>query len=576
MKTLKNRSLKYQLTSVVFLLSTLPLLLLSVFSMYYIRRTDLYHKHRRTKEITEHVSTILEKDIVKHKNKLNEFHLNILENQYNDFNVYENDIKMLMYQYLMGNKDEINMFLVKQDGSYVGTADLPKHYELPKFSNWGLLRNLKLTNDVLFYPNYDNLNDSFYKSFSLGKKISINKQEEAFLVLDFSTKYIQSLANSVKDLGDGYVQFIITAGNDRIIYNDSSFYSPIYFLDNVFRYERNDDEKKKTEAIKLEEMIQENTRIESFDITIYGLVSNVSDTSQIKSLLLGIAILIVITSFISIVMGFALTNTITKPIYKLLDSIKEYRPFKKLPDNEEQTYENEIQELNHEYRKLIKRIEKYRVEDYQQQELLRMSEIKALMAQINPHFLNNTLDTIKWKAKLQGLEDIVDITTQLSVLLKASMNPKTLISIKEELDFVKNYALLQENRYQDRFNFDMKYEESLMDYEIPKLILQPLVENAIIHGVEKCSYPVEVKVRIYKEDEKLMITVEDNGPGFDFHDGFKEESIGLTNIENRLKLHYYGNASLEITSGIGKGTKASIKINVSKEVNDDKSISSRR
>ena len=560
MKTLKNRSLKYQFTSVVLILSTLPLLLLSVFSMYFIRQTDIQHKHIRTKEITDTASQILETNIYKHKSSLNEFYLTILEKNYVDFEAHEEEIKTLMYQYLMGDKDKLNLYLINEKGEYVGTSNLPKYYEIPNFRNWGLLRMLNNTNDILFYPNYLEAENSFYKSFSIGKKVNLEEDKILYLILDFSTEYVQNLINSIKVTSDGYVQFVITAENDRIIYNDSSFHSPIYYLDNVFRYERIDRESESDKAVKLDEMIQESSHIEDLDITVYGLIPNVVNSSERITLITGISSLILLTAIISLLIGYALTNTITEPIYELVENIRFYRPFRKLSDQKPKTYENEIQELRHEFDKLIKRIEKYRIEELQQQELLRLSEIKSLMSQINPHFLNNTLDTIKWKAKLNDLEDIADMTSQLSVLLKASMNTEPLVSIREEIRFVNNYALLQQNRYSDRFNFKLEYDENLLDYHIPKLILQPLVENAIIHGVEKSSHSVDVFVSVKKEANYIVFEVKDNGPGFDPTTSFKDESIGLSNIKNRLRLHYEDNASMKISSIINEGTIALIKI----------------
>ncbi len=566
MKTLKDRSLKFQLISVVVLLSVIPLLFLSVFSMDFLQKTNLKNTRERTEEITKNAKVILEKDIKNHMKNINEFSYVLKDNKYFDLEANNKDILVLMHQYLMGNKNNLNMYLIKDDGSFVGTDALPKKYEIPNFKNWGFLRMLNESDDTLFYSNYDQSTATFYNSFSIGKKIT-TADNDYYLILDVSTGYILNLIESVKKTTESYVQFVITSDNDRIIYNDSIFHSNIYYLNNVFRYERLDNKEVLNNDIKLDDMILVSDYSNDFNITVYGLIPKKINDAQISYLSLVIISLLLFTTIVSLAIGYYLTNSIASPIYDLLNNVKKYRPFKdENVKSKKRKYNNEIDELTYEFNRLLARIEKYRVEDLKQQELLRTSEIKSLMSQINPHFLNNTLDTIKWKAKLNNLDDISDMSTQLSILLKASMNTEPFVSIKEEVKFINSYTSLQMKRYSDRFNFNLDVDEDLLDYKIPKLILQPLVENAIIHSVEPNSNVVNVMVSIKSDEDNIVFLVKDDGVGFDENQENKADSIGISNIKNRLNLHYNDDASFEIISDNGVLVTIKIKKNRLKKV----------
>lgn len=564
MKTLRNRSLRFQLVTTVLLLSTLPLLLLSVFSVRFISNTHIKNATTRTEEITKNATSIIQKDIQTHLMSIQEFSDNLLEFNLLEEGYHEKTLETMMYQYLMGDINKLNLYLVKETGAYVGTDVLPRYYELPRFHFWGLMRRLKDEKEAIVYPNYIQTSDTFYNSFSIAKTITNEQGENFYLILDISTEYVQNLLNSIKGKTKGYVQFIITTKNDQIIYNDSGFNSPIVYLDNVFRYERLDEEESEKLGYKLDEIILVSDIVDEFGIAVYGMVPKENSTSEITNLSIVLSASLFVTATVSILIGILMTQRISRPIYALLDKIRLYRPYQVKDEDPDKKRLNEIDELSEEFSKLVKRIEIYRKEDIKKQELLRLSEIKSLMSQINPHFLNNTLDTIKWKAKLENIDDIADMTTQLSVLLKASMSTEPFVSIQEEIKFIDSYASLQLNRYADKFVFNLNVDPLLSDYIIPKLILQPLVENAIIHSVEPSTDVVEVDVLVMREDEKIYFLVEDNGLGFDQTESVNQESIGLTNIKNRLKLHYGEDANFFVNSIKGIGTIAMIEIKLSR------------
>jgi len=183
-------------------------------------------------------------------------------------------------------------------------------------------------------------------------------------------------------------------------------------------------------------------------------------------------------------------------------------------------------------------------------------ELEALHAQINPHFLYNTLNTIKWMATIQGVTSVSNAITALSKLLRISINfGNDMIRLKDEIDYVKNYIIIQKLRFNEGFTVAYDIDEDCLNAKIPKLILQPIVENAIIYGTA---------------GEEMFIEIEDNGAGIEpekidkillkKNEGKRFSKVGLNNVNQRIK-HYFGEAyGLKIRSDKDKGTVIIIKL----------------
>ncbi|MCR5062259.1 MAG: histidine kinase [Treponema sp.] len=218
----------------------------------------------------------------------------------------------------------------------------------------------------------------------------------------------------------------------------------------------------------------------------------------------------------------------------------------------------------------------------EEQKNFQKAEMKALQAQITPHFLYNTFDTIVWLAEEEHTDEVVKITKAFSDFLRISLSRgHEWITISQELDHIKNYLTIQKIRYADILNYSIDADESLMDVKMIKLILQPLVENAIYHGIKNKRGRGELKVSVHYTDDahsKIQFTVEDNGAGFTeerlgqvrnelrtgAQDSEKLSSVyGLYNVNKKLKL-YYGDQTegLIIESESGKGSKISFTIPV--------------
>lgn len=197
-------------------------------------------------------------------------------------------------------------------------------------------------------------------------------------------------------------------------------------------------------------------------------------------------------------------------------------------------------------------------------------EIKFLQHQMNPHFLFNILLTIQIKAKMSGDETLYKMISSLSALLRAGLykDERGMISIAEELKYVEYYLWLQKQRYEERLTYSIDVnEEDIKACEIPRLVIEPMVENAIVHGAENLENEVRVEVNLLSAGDDLIIHVKDNGVGFDpekikkpgENEG-RREKMGLSNTDQRLKLLYGERYGLNITSKEGEGTDIMITI----------------
>ncbi|GGH28822.1 cache domain-containing sensor histidine kinase [Paenibacillus segetis] len=186
----------------------------------------------------------------------------------------------------------------------------------------------------------------------------------------------------------------------------------------------------------------------------------------------------------------------------------------------------------------------------------RKSEMRALQAQINPHFLYNTLNTIKYLATLRGAHNIETVSVALSDMLHVNLSHDRFISVEEEIHYLQQYLEIQEYRYSGKFTCYFSVDEDVRDKMVPKLLLQPLVENALLHGLVPQNEQGILQVRVFAEDDKLHIRIKDNGKGMDekklasILESTETNSahIGITNVRSRLSLLFGEHSSFSVWS----------------------------
>lgn len=191
----------------------------------------------------------------------------------------------------------------------------------------------------------------------------------------------------------------------------------------------------------------------------------------------------------------------------------------------------------------------------EREEKKRLLELKVLQYQINPHFLFNTLSTVKWIADINQIPSLVDIITSLSEILKQTLVKKDYyIMLGSEIELLKHYIHIQEYRYINKFKVEFKIEKELEKTKIPRFILQPLVENAIYHGTYENGKMINIIISVKLNENSIVITVCDDGKGFEIDKRKTNSSIGIENVRERIKQTYGPNGTFSISSQLDKGT----------------------
>ena len=238
--------------------------------------------------------------------------------------------------------------------------------------------------------------------------------------------------------------------------------------------------------------------------------------------------------------------------------------------------EDEIGILTKEFRVMVEQVDELIKENYQKQMLIKDTKYKMLRAQINPHFLYNTLNVLHWMIKAKRNEEAGKMIVELGAILHYSFAQSPYATIQEELDMVKSFVAIQKTRYQKRIEFDVKGSGNLEKYYTPRMILQPLVENAISYGAEPYLEVCRITVEVREETDYIVMVVRDTGAGMSEeeletvrgeHYIAKGHGIGLKNIRERLRMDD-ADSSFLIDSEIGKGTCVEIHLHKRTEIKD--------
>jgi two-component system, sensor histidine kinase YesM len=292
--------------------------------------------------------------------------------------------------------------------------------------------------------------------------------------------------------------------------------------------------------------------------------------NMVKTFLIIIFILmfVVVTMF-----GIRFARNITLPLENLVDGMQyvkvgDFKQARKKALTTSAFQDDEVGKLQQNFQTMIQQIDELINENYSKQLTIKETEFKALQAQINPHFLYNTLESINWLAKGNGQSQISKMVEALGFLLRNSISLKQpLITIEEELNVVKNYVVIQKYRFEDRLDFHLQVDLDIVGFYIPKLTLQPLVENAIHYALEPKIDPCKISIYSIVDKETIKLIVEDDGPGMEttFIEKLKKgevktrgQGVGLSNINDRIKLSYGERYGINIESEPNKGTKVII------------------
>ena len=274
---------------------------------------------------------------------------------------------------------------------------------------------------------------------------------------------------------------------------------------------------------------------------------------------------------IAVITATLLSSTITKPIKVLKNSMKEVEKGNFESASITLHSNNEIGSLSNSFNVMTEEIQNLMQQNIYEQRQKRKSELRALQSQINPHFLYNTLDSIIWMAEGGRNTEVVLMTSSLAKLMRQSFsNQAETVSIEKEVEYVRSYLTIQKMRYKDKLEFEIKIDQDIRQIEIVKLILQPLVENAIYHGIKYKEEIGLIQIEGLECDGKIQLIIKDNGAGMNAEtlehilDEKKENKhsngVGVYNVHMRLQLYYGPQYGVRYESVLGEGTKVTVTI----------------
>lgn len=313
-------------------------------------------------------------------------------------------------------------------------------------------------------------------------------------------------------------------------------------------------------------MLTHQYPIKESNWSLIGL-SSLDELAVVRRQLVEILVLAgLLIGLIVIGAGWFMAERISKPIKKLEEAM----------GNVEEAMEpiiiddkacNEVVGLSDQYNKMLETIKELMASIKENEEYLRNYEINALHSQINPHFLYNTLDTIVWMAEFNDSEKVIAVTKSLAQFFRLSLSKgQEMIALSDELEHVRQYLFIQKQRYDDQLHYEINELSEVSHVDVPKIILQPIVENALYHGIREKDGPgnIRVDVRIDRDNSMLELIVEDDGVGFDQNQPKKDKvklgGVGIENVDQRIKLYYGKTYGLKISSQLNVGTKVVLQL----------------
>ena len=444
--------------------------------------------------------------------------------------------------------------------------------------DWFINANEKIENLHFSTPHVRNLFDEsnyrYYWVISLSRAVELTKAgntSRGTLVVDMSFNGIEQLFSKINSSYGTYVYLM--DGNGEIIYHPKQklIYSDLYKENNKVAASYEDGNRVEKFAGEERSVI-----VRTVGYTGWKIVS-VTPVSQFSMNLVQMRffffVILAFSLILIILLNLILSEQIADPIKKLENSVKDLEKGGAKPESD--IYIGGSQEVQHLGRAVQSMLEqRNRLMDniLEEQESKRKSELEALQSQINPHFLYNTLDSIVWMIESNRYDEAISMITDLASLFRISLSKgENIISIEKEVQHARNYINIQKVRYKNKFVVKFDIDEQILNYSTMKLILQPLLENAIYYGMESMDDEGRIYVRGYQKGDDIYLEVEDNGLGMpesvtekllveDNQLPKRGSGIGLLNVQRRIQIYFGKEYGLNITSELDEGTKVTIQL----------------
>lgn len=411
-----------------------------------------------------------------------------------------------------------------------------------------------------------NLNDSADEVVSITKAVidPVTGKRLGVILIDLKLDKIKAVIEAIT-LGKSGFLYIMDA-NGGIVYAPVN--PTVYRVKNEWLTNSTNSIVKKIQGSDFQIIYKDSAYTNWKTIGVFSLNETLKEVTALRhySILIGM-----ITLVLAVVVAFFFTASIAKPLSKL-ESLMKRAEEGDLSVRFNSKYNDEIGRLGKSFNHMIKEISNLIDMVYVEQRRKREAELKTLQAQIKPHFLYNTLYTIQWMAKEHGAQDVVTILGDLANLFRIGLSKgKEMITVQEELEHVRSYLAIQKARYEDKLTYEVNFEEQILTHSVLKVILQPLVENAIYHGIHAKRGGGKITITAKVAEGKLYFSVVDNGIGIttdklaeirqllgNNHVESGKTGFGIFNVNERIKLSAGKEYGLVYHSVYHEGTKVEV------------------
>lgn len=501
--------------------------------------------------------------------------VNILRNDSNNYPLSD-QIGHLSYLRLFlsayeDDSDVSNLSLYVND-DFIYSNDNKNIFSMSSLNDSKAMKIINTTNSRFVWgpSSYFNNTSDYLSLFKTIKSPDNFSEDIGYLKLNFKKSLIEDIINKINSVPNSISYIINSDGIIICSSNNSTSAKYIKNLDKIQNYSINTDNFTST-SYNSEKIYIKSSLIDKTDWYLVTILPESSIIAEINTQRFYLFLIVIIFGGTSIILAFYFVNSINKRLSKVIKGMRRVQSGD-LNYYIENDINDELGELIDSYNYMIGKMSILIEDQYKLGKDVKNAELKALQSQINPHFLYNTLDMINWMSYKKMNKEISLAVKNLAKFYKLSLNKgKDLVSIKDEMQHASLYVNIQNMRYNNRISLKINIDEVINDYLIPKITLQPILENSINHGIlGKGEGEGLISILGYSMNSDIILTIADNGVGI------KEETLnlllsnkltsskgsgyGLKNIDKRIKLLYGENYGLSFKSIYGRGTTVIIRI----------------
>lgn len=427
-----------------------------------------------------------------------------------------------------------------------------------------------------FYGVQDHVNETsmVLPLYTKIRSLTINNVVLGILEIDLPLEEITKTFSTVKIGTNGYIAVMDSKGT--IIYNGGTVALEKY-IDNK--------QLSKNSGVRDFKILNEKYNVvydtvDGTDLKILAIVNEYEILDQLSTYKASVGTILIVGVFFAFIVTYIVTRFLFKRIKVLLKMMKRVENGD-FDSRVTETRNDEIGELISGFNHMTEKLEQILVELVEKETAQWEAELKALQAQINPHFLYNTLESLKMECEMNRQYELSDALTSLGALFRYNINSDSrCVTLKQELEHVRNYVSVMKIRYSERIELKIDLPEAFMGIKVPKVLLQPLVENCFSHSFNSSANKFVIEISAVMNNKVISINITDNGTGIDEEKlrtinnslqnntlivGAKNNGVGLTNVNRRIKMEFGGTYGIRLERGMEHGTNVILTLPVSED-----------